>query len=213
MKSRKPKVKIINKKNTYIGEGVTFGENVTIYEGNHIDGDTYIGDGTILLPNNFIVSSNIGENCKVHASVIENGKIDANASIGPYARIRPGTEIQENVKIGNFCEIKNSKIGANTKISHLVYVGDSEVGKNCNIGCGTIFVNYNGKSKSKTIVGDNCFIGSNCNLIAPLKIADNVYICAGTTVVNDCSDGSFIIGRVRAEEKPGKAKDYLKGAE
>ena len=107
-------------------------------------------------------------------------------------------------------EIKNSKVGKGTKIAHLTYVGDAEIGENCNIGCGVIFVNYNGKEKNKIKIGNNVFVGSNCNLIAPLNIGDNVYICAGTTVTKDLAEGDFVIGRVREETKPNRAYKYLK---
>ena len=116
----------------------------------------------------------------------------------------------EKVKVGNFVEIKNATIGNGSKVSHLAYVGDAKIGKNCNIGCGAIFVNYNGKIKQVSVVGDDCFIGSNCNVIAPVKIEDKSYICAGTTITEDVNSGDFVIGRVRQVVKENRAKDYLK---
>ena len=200
-----------DKKSTYVSTTATIGKNVTIYEGNRIEGDSYIGDNVVLLPNNYIINSKIGANSKVICSVIENSSIGEKVSIGPYAHIRPGCVIENDAKIGNFCEIKNSKIGNRTKICHLSYVGDAEVGQNTNIGCGVIFANYNGKSKNKTKVGNNCFIGSNVNLVAPVVIDDNAYVCAGTTVVKNVKNNSFVIGRARAEEKENRASIYLKG--
>ncbi len=182
-------------KSIFIGENVKIGNDVTIYENNRIEGDTIIGDGVTIYPFNHIVDSKIGSNAK----------------IGPFARLRPNTIIENDVKIGNFVEVKNSKVGENSKVSHLAYVGDCEIGKNCNIGCGVIFVNYNGKTKNKTYVGNNCFIGSNCNVIAPVNIEDNSYICAGTTITDKVESGDFVIGRVRQENKKGRAKNYLKG--
>lgn len=129
--------------------------------------------------------------------------------IGPFAHLRTGSKIGDNVRVGNFCEIKNSEIGSNSKISHLAYVGDAVVGKNCNIGCGVIFVNYNGKIKQKTFVGDNVFVGSNVNLIAPLNIGNSAYICAGTTVDKSVEANDFVIGRVRQEVKKGKSSKYI----
>lgn len=210
-KSGKPT--IISPKNTFIDSSVGFGKNVIIYEGNRLCGETFIGDDTILLPNNYIVDSKIGCNTSIHSSVIENSIIDDNVVIGPFARIRPNSHIESYSKIGNFCEVKNSKIGQHTKMSHLAYIGDSVVGDNCNIGCGVIFANYNGKTKSGVKVGNNVFIGSNSNLIAPLEIGDGAYICAGTTVVHDCDSDSFVIGRAKAEEKKNRAREYLKGVE
>ena len=152
----------------------------------------------------------IEDDVQIEQSYLEDSIIHKGTKIGPFAHLRPGCEIGQNCKIGNFCEIKNSKIGDGTKISHLAYVGDALVGKNCNIGCGVIFANYNGRQKNKIEIGDNVFVGSNCNLIAPLKIASNVYICAGTTVTQDLIEDDFVIGRARQVVKPNRAKDYLK---
>jgi bifunctional UDP-N-acetylglucosamine pyrophosphorylase/glucosamine-1-phosphate N-acetyltransferase len=114
------------------------------------------------------------------------------------------------VKIGNFVEVKNARVGDGTAVSHLAYVGDCDIGAGCNIGCGAIFVNYDGKTKHRTTVEDNCFIGSNCNIIAPVHIAKNSYICAGTTVTKDTQNLDFVIGRVEPTVKSGRAKGYLK---
>lgn len=200
--------KFLNKNSCFIGKNVKFGKHVTIYENNHIDGDCYIDDDTVLLPNNFITNSSIGKNCKVHASVIEGSKLNDNVSIGPFARLRPGSEIKDGCKIGNFVEIKNSCVGEGCKISHLAYVGDSDIGQNCNIGCGVIFANYNGKEKNKCKVGSHVFIGSNCNIIAPVTIDDDSFICAGTTVTENVNKEDFVIGRARQENKPHRAKKY-----
>ena len=200
--------KFLNKNSCFIGENVKFGKNVTIYENNHIDGDCYIGDDTVLLPNNFIINCSIGKNCKVHASVIEDSKLNDNVSIGPFARLRPNSVIKDGCKIGNFVEIKNSCVGEDCKISHLAYVGDSDIGQNCNIGCGVIFANYNGKTKNKCKIGKHVFIGSNCNIIAPVTIDDDSFICAGTTVTKNVAKEDFVIGRARQENKPHRAKRY-----
>ncbi len=185
------------------------GANVIIYENNRIEGDSVIGDNVTIYPNSFIDSSVIGKGTKIYSSFIEKAKVGSCCLIGPYAHLRAGSDISDFVKIGNFCEIKNSEIGRHTKISHLAYVGDAKVGKNCNIGCGVIFVNFNGKIKSKTIVEDDSFIGSNVNLISPVKIGNGAYICAGTTVDKDIESNEFVIGRVRAEIKKDRAKKYL----
>ena len=157
-----------------------------------------------------VKNSTIHPSAKVIASFVEDSFVDENTTIGPFAHLRPNSKIGKNCKIGNFCEIKNSTIGDGTKVSHLAYVGDAKIGKNCNIGCGVIFVNYNGKIKQQIEIGDNVFVGSNCNLIAPLKIESNVYICAGTTVTQDLIEGDFVIGRVRETIKKDRAKIYLK---
>ncbi len=184
--------KFVNEKSCFIGKNVKIGENVTIYENNHIGDNVIIGDNVTLLPFNVI-----------EGAVIENG-----ASVGPFARIRPNSVIGEGAKIGNFVEIKNSTIGKGCKISHLAYVGDAQMGENCNIGCGVIFANYDGKNKHKTILGDHVFVGSNCNIIAPVTIEKDSFICAGTTVTKDVKKGDFVIGRTPQENKEGKAKKY-----
>lgn len=202
-------IKFLAKKSCFIGKNVKIGKNVTIYQNNFIDGNTEIGDDCVLLPNNYIVDSKIDKNVTVHSSMIEKSVIEENSTVGPFARLRPNAKIGKNCKIGNFVEIKNSDIGDGTKISHLAYVGDAKVGRNCNIGCGVIFANYNGKSKNKIEVGSHVFVGSNCNLIAPLVIEDNSYICAGTTVTENVKQDDFVIGRSRQENKPNRANKYF----
>ena len=199
-----------DKTSIFIEGNVEIGDNVTIYENNRIEGDTKIGNNVVILPGNFIIDTQIGDNSVVNKSQTENTKIGENCNIGPYARLRPNTVIGDGAKIGNFVEIKNSNIGKRTKISHLAYVGDADIGEDCNIGCGAIFVNYNGRTKNRTVVGNNSFIGSNCNIIAPVEIKDNAYICAGTTVTDNVNSDDFVIGRVRQQVKEGRAHLYLK---
>lgn len=175
-----------------------------------IEGQCNIDKNVYIKHNSVLKNCDIGEGSIVDFSYIEDSRIGRNCQIGPFARIRPNSNISDNVKIGNFVEIKNSSIATGTKVSHLAYVGDAIVGENCNIGCGVIFANYNGRVKNKIVVGNNCFIGSNCNLIAPLTIADNTYICAGTTVTKDTNEYDFVIGRVRETIKSDRARDYLK---
>lgn len=198
----------INRKSCYIGKNVKLGKNVVIYENNHLEGNVEIEDGTILLPNNLIVNSKIGKDCTVHASVIENSVIGNDVEVGPYAHIRPNCTIHSGCRIGNFVEIKNSNIGGKCKIAHLTYVGDCDMADRCNIGCGVIFANYDGKNKHRSRVGRHVFVGSNCNIIAPVNLADNSYICAGTTVTKDTKANDFVIGRVRQENKPDLAEKY-----
>lgn len=196
-------------KNSIIEGNSVIGENVVISYGSIII-DSIIGDNAIIEQGSFIKNSIIGEGTVIKNSHIEDCEIHKNCKIGPYARLREHCEIFDECKIGNFVEIKKSKLGAKTKVSHLAYVGDAEVGEDCNIGCGVIFVNYNGKIKQKISVGDNCFIGCNTNLIAPLKIERNSYICAGATITQDIEEFDFVIGRVRQEVKKNRAQEYLK---
>lgn len=209
-KSNLKKVKYINKKSCYISPSVVFGNNVVVYPNNIILGNTYIANNVILKANNYIIDCKIGENSVIDHSYLEQSEIKNNVSIGPFSRLRPNSTIGDNCKIGNFVEVKNSTINSGTKASHLAYIGDCNIGKNCNIGCGAIFVNYNGKTKSKTTIGNNCFIGSNVNVIAPLNVKDNTYVCAGTTLTTNTNEFDFVIGRQKETIKPQKAKKYLK---
>ena len=204
-------ITLIDEKSVYIERSVKLGKNITIYPNNIILGDTEIKDNTILLPNNYIINSLIESGAKVFNSVIEDSVVEANVTIGPFAHLRPNSHIMQSAKIGNFVEIKNSKIGESTKVSHLSYVGDADVGDNVNIGCGVVFVNYNGKTKSRTTVGDKCFIGSSVNLIAPINVEKNSYVCAGTTIDQCVPENSFVIGRSKMSVKPDRAEKYLKG--
>ncbi|MBR2909155.1 MAG: hypothetical protein IKC11_02280 [Clostridia bacterium] len=201
----------IDTASVFISKEAIIEDDVIIYPNNYIEGNCVIKKGTVLLPNNFISNSTIGEQCKISNSVIEASFIDDGVSIGPFAHIRPNSKILKNVKIGNFVEVKNSIVKDKTKISHLSYVGDAEVGKNVNIGCGVVFVNYNGRIKQKTTIEDGSFIGSSVNLIAPVHIGEKAFICAGTTIDKDVSSGDFVIGRSRMNIKEGKARFYLKG--
>lgn len=172
-----PNVTIIDPNNTYIEPEVEVGEGTVIYPNNYIKNGVKIGKNCIILPNNFIEKSQIGDEC----------------TIGPCSHIRPETTICNNVKIGNFCEIKASFVGDSCKISHLTYIGDAVLGARCNLGCGVITANFNGKIKQKTIIGEDCFIGCNTNLIAPVKLGNNCYICAGATICDDLPNDAFFL--------------------
>ena len=200
---------IKDKRSVFIGKEVVIGNDVTIYENNRIDGKTVIEDGVTILPGCYIIDTKIGKNTVVNHSQSEKAEIGKECSIGPFARLRPNAKIKDFAKIGNFVEIKNATIGCGTKVSHLAYVGDADLGDNCNIGCGAIFVNYDGVNKHRTSVGNGCFIGSNCNIIAPVSIEDQSYICAGTTVTENIKYDDFVIGRVRQEVKENRAHEYL----
>lgn len=196
--------------NCYIDPQVKLGDNVTIHTNVSIIGDCEIGDNVIIMPNTTIENCKIGSGTTIKSSYLENSIIGENCQIGPYSHLRPNCTIGDNCHIGNFVEVKNSTVGEGTKANHLAYIGDADVGQNCNIGCGAIFVNYNGKNKNRTTVGNNCFIGSNCNIIAPVKVADRSYICAGTTLTVDTSPNDFVIGRARETIKENRADYYLK---
>ena len=204
-------LRLMDAKSIFIDESVVIGEGVTVYENNRIEGECVIGNGAVIYPGNFIKNSRIGSGTTVDSSRIESATVGNGVSIGPYARLRPGAQVMDGAHIGNFVEVKNATVGRGTKVGHLAYVGDADIGDGCNIGCGAIFVNYDGRAKHRTTVGDNSFIGSNCNIIAPVRIGKNSYIAAGTTVTEEVSEGDFVIGRVGQTVNPERAEKYLKG--
>ncbi|MCT4597526.1 MAG: bifunctional UDP-N-acetylglucosamine diphosphorylase/glucosamine-1-phosphate N-acetyltransferase GlmU [Vallitalea sp.] len=194
-------VTIISPSNTFISKDTQIDCDTVIYPNTYIEGKTTIGGNSIIGQNNRIVNSVIGDNVNIQSSTILESTINNNTTIGPYAYIRPNSSIGENVKIGDFVEVKNSNIGNNTKISHLTYIGDADVGKNVNFGCGTVVVNYDGVNKHRTIVEDNAFIGCNTNLVSPVIVENNAYTAAGSTITKDVPAYSLGIGRARQVNK------------
>ena len=149
------KVNFLDKRSAHIDKKVQFGSNVTIYENVRIEGECVIGDNVVIKPNCYIRNCKIGNGVVVDNSVLEDSVIMNECVIGPFAHLRPNSVLCDKAKIGNFVEIKNATVGKGSKVNHLAYVGDADVGENCNIGCGVIFVNYNGRQKNRTTVGDN----------------------------------------------------------
>ncbi|WP_066870988.1 bifunctional UDP-N-acetylglucosamine diphosphorylase/glucosamine-1-phosphate N-acetyltransferase GlmU [Clostridium mediterraneense] len=190
-------VTIIDPNSTYIGLEVEVGMDTIIYPGTILEGKTVIGEDCVIYQNSRLSNAVLGNGVKVENSVILDSKVGDNTSVGPFAYIRPESAIGNNVKIGDFVEIKKSVIGNNTKVSHLTYIGDAEVGEKCNFGCGTVVVNYDGQKKHKTIIGDNAFIGCNTNLVSPVEVEQNSYIAAGSTITDKVTEGSLAIARAR----------------
>lgn len=167
-------------------------------------GRVSLGNGVKIGANVVIKDSKIADNVNIlHGSTIDGAEIGEGASVGPYARIRPGTILKENTKIGNFVETKNAIIGKGSKASHLAYIGDAELGENVNIGAGTIFCNYDGVNKHKTIIGDNVFVGSNSVLVAPVTLADNTFVAAGSSINSDVPADSLAVARAKQRNIPG----------
>jgi len=202
-------VQIISPKDTYIDAGVEIGKDAIIEPNTYLYGETKIGERTQIMSGTRIEDSIIGSDTVINASEIFESSIGDKCQIGPNAHIRPSSKIGDNVRIGNFVEIKKSTIGDGTKVAHLTYIGDGSVGKNCNVGCGVVFVNFNGKEKLPTTVGDNAFIGSNSSLIAPLTVGDNAFIAAGSTITDDVPADALAIARARQaiKENWNKAED------
>lgn len=178
-----------------IERGVEIGVGTQIQPGTIIRGKTAVGSGCVLGPNAVVVNCKIGDNVEIDTSHVYDSEIESGVIIGPFVHVRPDSLIRSGARIGDFVEIKNSEIGEKTAVSHLVYIGDSDVGRKVNIGCGTATVNYDGISKSRCVIGDNCFIGCNTNLIAPVKLGKAVYTAAGTTVTRDVPDYALAIDR------------------
>ncbi len=196
-------VTIIDPNSTYIETSVKIERDVTIYPGCILEGDTIIQEDSVIGPNTRIKNGIIGKGVNIQNSIVLESSIGEGTSVGPFAYIRPGNKIGKHARIGDFVEMKNSNFGDHSKASHLTYVGDGDVGNNVNLGCGVVFVNYDGKNKNRTFVGDNSFIGCNANLIAPVRINSNSYIAAGTTVTKEVPQDSLAIGRARQENKEG----------
>lgn len=194
-------VTIIDPNCTYIGDDVQIERDTIIYPGNVLEGNTIIKEGCTLYPNSRILDSTINEGVIIQSSVILESSIGSNTTVGPFAYIRPESSIGNNVRVGDFVEIKKSTIGNNTKVSHLTYIGDAEVGESCNFGCGTVVVNYDGKAKYKTVIGNNSFIGCNTNLVSPVEVEDNTYIAAGSTITETVKKNSLAIARARQVNK------------
>lgn len=196
-------VTFVDRKTTYIDDTVEIGENTVIEPCVYLRGNTVIGKNAHIGFCTEICDSKIGDGVKVKHSVIMESTIDEGTTVGPFAYIRPESKIGKNVKIGDFVEIKKSSIGDGTKVSHLTYIGDAEVGKNTNFGCGTVVCNYDGKSKHKTIIKDNAFIGCNTNLIAPVTVEEGAYTAAGSTITDNVPENSLAIARARQVNKEG----------
>ena len=196
-------VTIIDQAATYIEAGVTIGQDTTIYPGVMLKGNTIIGSECIIEMNSSITNSTIGNNTEINNSTIIDSKVGDNTTVGPYAYLRPNSNIGNNVKIGDFVEVKNATIEDNSKASHLSYIGDAHVGKDVNIGCGVVFVNYDGKNKFKSIVKDGAFIGSNSNLVAPVTVEEKGYIATGSTITDDVPQGALAVARQRQVVKEG----------
>ncbi|MDD4608206.1 MAG: DapH/DapD/GlmU-related protein [Bacilli bacterium] len=197
-------MKLIDESNTYIDSKVIIGENTVIYPNVVIEGSSIIGDNCTIYSGSIIKDAKIGNNNIIYSSHIIQSTIGNNNEIGPYANIRPNNIINDYIKIGSFVELKNSTINDHTKIPHLSYIGDSEVGSNVNVGCGVITANYDGKNKNKTVIKDNVFIGCNSNLVAPITLHENCLIGAGSTVTEDVYENQLCIARARQVNKDVK---------
>lgn len=199
-------VTIIDPSRTYIEADAVIGCDTTLLPGVIIEGSTVIGEDCVIGPDSRLTNTKLGNGVVFQYSTAIDSFIDDDTKVGPYAYIRPNCSIGKNVKIGDFVEIKNTNIGDGTKVSHLTYVGDSDVGERINFGCGTVTVNYDGHKKYRTVIDDDVFIGCNANLVAPVKIGKGAYIAAGSTITDEVPENSLAIARERQINKNGWVK-------
>ncbi|WP_317259148.1 bifunctional UDP-N-acetylglucosamine diphosphorylase/glucosamine-1-phosphate N-acetyltransferase GlmU [Paenibacillus sp. J5C2022] len=198
-------VTLIDPASTYIEADVQIGADTVLYPGTVLRGSTVIGEDCVIGPGADIQDSKLGDGVAVKHSVLDGAEVGTDSAIGPYAYLRPGAVIGRGCKIGDFVEVKNATLGDGSKVSHLSYIGDAKIGKDVNVGCGAITVNYDGFNKAVTEVGDGAFIGSNVNLIAPVTIGEGAYVVAGSTVTHDVPSGDLAIARERQVNKQGYA--------
>ena len=190
-------------KMAYIDEGVRIGRGTTIYPCAVIEGDVTIGENCVIGQNTRIKDSVIGDNTTIQNSVILESRVGSDTTVGPFAYLRPNSNVGSGCKVGDFVEIKNSTLGDGAKASHLTYIGDSEVGERVNLGCGVVFVNYDGSRKYRSVVEDGAFIGCNSNLVSPVHIGKNAYVAAGSTITKDVPEGALYVARARGKSLEG----------
>ena len=201
-------VSIMDSTNIYIDPRCKIGEGVTILPGTILRGKTVIGAGCEIGPNTMIRDCSIGENTTVNASQLNESTVGSGTTVGPFAYIRPKCVIGDKCRVGDFVEVKNSVIGNGTKISHLTYVGDSDVGQRVNFGCGTVTTNYDGNCKFRCTIGDDVFLGCNTNLVAPVTLGDGAYTAAGSTITEDVEADALAVARAKQTNKPGWAARF-----
>ena len=201
-------VTIMDPTNTYIDPRCVIARDVTILPGTILRGSTLIGRGCEIGPNTMIRDCVIGEYTTVNASQLNESRVGKHTTVGPFAYLRPKCAIGDNCRVGDFVEVKNSVIGDGTKISHLTYVGDSDVGKQVNFGCGTVTTNYDGHRKYRCSIGDRVFLGCNTNLIAPVSLGSGAYTAAGSTITDDVPPDALAIAREKQTNKDGWAARF-----
>ncbi|MFM9607730.1 bifunctional UDP-N-acetylglucosamine diphosphorylase/glucosamine-1-phosphate N-acetyltransferase GlmU [Streptomyces niveiscabiei] len=206
-------VTIVDPATTWIDVTVTFGQDATVHPGTQLQGTTHIGEGAEVGPNTRLTDTRVGAGARVDNTVALSSTIGENASVGPYAYLRPGTRLGAKGKIGTYVETKNASIGEGTKVPHLSYVGDATIGDFSNIGAASVFVNYDGESKHHTTVGSHCKTGSDNMFVAPVTVGDGAYTAAGSVITKDVPPGSLAVARGQqrniegwvARKRPGSA--------
>lgn len=187
-------VTVLDPANTWVEPGVRVGPDTELLPGTMLSGTTAIGSGCTVGPNARLIDSQVGDRVTVQYSVLLQARVADGSTIGPFAYLRPGTEIGPGARVGDFVEIKNSTIGAGSKVPHLSYVGDATVGSRVNVGCGTITCNYDGRAKHRTVIGDGVFLGSNTSLVAPVTLGEGSATGAGSVVIRDVPAHTLVAG-------------------
>lgn len=200
-------VSIIDPGNTYVDTTVTVGRDTVLHPGTILEGTTTIGEDCHVGPYVRMTNVKMGDNDHLQFTYAHDCEIKNGCEIGPFVHFRPNTVIGNDVKVGNYMEVKNSNIGDGTKLPHLSYIGDSDVGQHVNIGCGTITVNYDGKIKHRTHIGNHAFVGCNSNLVAPVSVGDYAYVAAGSTITKDVPEKALGVGRARQKNIDGWVTD------
>ena len=199
-------VRVLDPNAVYIDPRVTIGRGTMLLPGTILRGETAVGCGCTIGPNAMVRDCVIGDETEINASQVNESTIGSRTHVGPFAYVRPGCTIGDDIKVGDFVEVKNSSIGDGTKISHLTYVGDSDVGRHVNFGCGTVTTNYDGVKKYRCTIEDGAFIGCNTNLVAPVTVGEGSYIAAGATITKDVPADALAVARAKQENKEGWAK-------
>ncbi len=198
-------VTIVDPGNTYIEAGVEIGQDTVIYPGTFLRGKTIIGQECVVGPHADLLDMQVADRVTITHSVLMHSTILEDSTVGPFAYIRPHSQVGPKAKVGDFVELKNTRLGPGSKASHLAYLGDADIGENVNIGCGTITVNYDGEQKHRTVVEDHVFVGCNANLVAPVRVGRGSYVAAGSTITHDVPPDSLAIARERQLNKEGYA--------
>ena len=195
-------VTLMDPDSTFVDTDVIVGRDTVIYPFTWLEGATTVGEGCVLGPSSRFSDARIGDGVTAHFVYAHECEIGDGVTMGPYVHLRPGTKLAKDVKIGNFVEVKNSVIGEGSKLPHLQYIGDCDMGAGVNMGCGTITVNYDGKNKFRTTIGDRAFVGCNSNLVAPVSVGNDAYIAAGSTVTRDVPPENLAVARARQKNIP-----------
>ena len=190
-------VTLMDPDTTYIDAQVTVGRDTVIYPFTWLEGATTIGENCEIGPNSRFTDTKIGDQVTAHFSYAHECEIASGVVMGPYVHLRPNTMLAAGVKIGNFVEVKNSTVGEGSKLPHLSYIGDTDIGSGVNMGCGTITVNYDGKHKYRTVIADDAFVGCNSNLVAPVEVGKGAYVAAGSTITKDVPPAALAVARER----------------